>query len=235
MTDTQFQRTLLLFGSAGLARLRQSRVAVIGCGAVGSFAIEALARTGVGHIFLADGDTVQPSNINRQLCALHSTIGENKAQTLAARIHDICPDTRVIAYPDFIRPETLPDLLAFRPDFVIDAIDILPDKAGLICAVQQAGIPLVSSMGAALKTDPLSVRLAPLNQTSVCPLAARLRRLLKRQGADLTFPCVYSVEKPAAARDSGRQMGSLITLTGLFGLVLANTVILQLVKEPHNA
>lgn len=234
MADDQFQRTRLLLGEAGLNRLRAGTVAIVGCGAVGGFAIEALARVGVGRLILIDGDTVQVSNINRQLCATHQTVGQPKTEVLRQRIADICPDTQVITQTLFLNADNADALLAARPDFVIDAIDMIEDKAALIMACQAHNIPLASSMGAALKTNPAAIRTALMNQTSVCPLAARLRRLLKDRGARLDFPCVYSVEHPSAGREPGRQMGSLITITGMFGLTLANLAIQFLTRSRHD-
>lgn len=234
MTDHQFQRTQLLLGKVGLDRLRAGTVTVVGCGAVGGFAIEALARAGVGHLILIDGDTVQISNINRQLCATHKTAGQPKTEVLRQRIADICPDTQVITRTTFLNAGNADALLATRPDFLIDAIDMIEDKASLIMACQAHNIPLASSMGAALKTNPADIRTALINQTSVCPLAARLRRLLKERGARLDFPCVYSVEHPSAGREPGRQMGSLVTITGIFGLTLANLAIQFLTRGTHD-
>lgn len=234
MTDHQFQRTQLLLGKVGLDRLRAGTVTVVGCGAVGGFAIEALARAGVGHLILIDGDTVQISNINRQLCATHKTVGQPKTEVLRQRIADICPDTQVITRTTFLNADNADALLATRPDFLIDAIDMIEDKASLIMACQAHNIPLASSMGAALKTNPADIRTALINQTSVCPLAARLRRLLKERGARLDFPCVYSVEHPSAGREPGRQMGSLVTITGIFGLTLANLAIQFLTRGTYD-
>ncbi|MBQ7412827.1 MAG: tRNA threonylcarbamoyladenosine dehydratase [Alphaproteobacteria bacterium] len=231
MNCNQFQRTELLFGPQGLARLREASVTIVGCGAVGSFAIEALARSGVGHLTLIDGDTVSLSNINRQLCALHSTIGRFKVDVLKHRIKDICPDTQVDSFPVFLDDNNCADLFKHTPDFVVDAIDLLAGKVALIQYLQQKNIPFISSMGAALKTDFSKIKVAPLNQTSVCPLAARLRKLLKEKKLNLSFPCVFSTEKPVGDRQPGRQMGSLASMTGSFGLILANEVILALVKK----
>ncbi|MDY6407919.1 MAG: tRNA threonylcarbamoyladenosine dehydratase [Pseudomonadota bacterium] len=227
MTD-QFHRTKLLLGDEGLNRLRTAHVMVVGCGAVGGFAIEALARAGIGTLTLVDGDTAEESNINRQLCALHTTLDQYKTDIWLRRIHDICPDTSVNSFPIFFTTETAPSILSVKPDFVIDAIDTIKDKIALIVTLQQMHIPFISAMGATRKTDWRQIRIAPLNQTSVCPLAARLRKELKAQGADLSFPCVYSTEQPKNAQGPHRQMGSLITLTGTFGLVMANEVILRI-------
>lgn len=223
MGTDQFHRTRLLLGEDGLNRLRRSHVMVIGCGAVGSFAVEALARAGIGHLSLADGDTVQESNINRQLCALHSTLGQMKVAVLQQRISDICPDTHITTYNRFITPDTCDDFFHDIPDFVVDAIDSVPDKIALILYLQKHNIPFMSSMGAALKTDPSAIKTAPLNQTSVCPLAAKIRKAVKQAGADTSFPCVFSTEPPQPKQDT--ELGSLITITGCFGLMIANSVI----------
>ena len=228
MSLNQFQRTRLLLGDEGLNRLRAAHVMVVGCGAVGGFAIEALARAGIGRLTLIDGDKTEESNINRQLCALHSTLNQYKTEILKNRIKDICPNTDVQTYPLFLTRENADEILSQKPDFVVDAIDILKDKVALILALQEKKIPFISAMGAARKTDWRQIKISPLNQTKVCPLAARLRKELKAQGANLSFPCVYSVETPLAAQASNRQMGSLVTITGTFGLVIANEVILRI-------
>jgi len=231
METEQFYRTEMLLGSEGVNRLRKAHIAVIGCGAVGGFAIEALARAGIGKFTLIDGDTVEPSNINRQICALHSTIGQPKTEVLKNRIKDICPDTIVQVHTIFLSADNIEDLLSDRPDFVVDAIDILKDKIDLILWLEQKGIPFISSMGAARKTDWQKIKISALNQTSVCPLAAKLRKMLKSHNADLSFPCVYSTESPIAAQGPNRQMGSLMTITGQFGLIIANEVISRIVNN----
>ena len=225
MNFNQFQRTLLLLGESAFNRLRISHVTVVGCGAVGSFAIEALARAGIGHLTLIDGDTVAESNINRQLCATHETLGQLKTAVLAQRIHTICPETTVQTVDCFLDAENVKDLIPPNTTFIIDAIDTVAGKIPLILYAQNQNIPIISSMGAAMKTDFTQIKVAPLNQTRVCPLAARVRKMLKERGADLTFPCVFSTESPAGDHQPNRQMGSLVTITGLFGLILANEVI----------
>ena len=231
MSLNLFQRTRLLLGEAGFNRLRQAHVMVVGCGAVGGFAIEALARAGIGKLTLIDGDTVEESNINRQLCALNSTRGQYKTEVLKNRIGDICAETQVQTHPVFLTHENAADLLRDKPDFVIDAIDIFKDKVALIRTLQDHKIPFIYAMGAALKIDWSHIKVAPFNQTKVCPLAARLRKELKAQGVDLSFPCVYSDEEPRAAQGLNRQMGSLVTITGAFGLVIANEVILRIAQH----
>ena len=231
MNYNQFQRTLLLLGNSSFNQLRKAHVMIIGCGAVGSFAIEALARAGIGHLTLVDGDTVQETNINRQLCATHDTLGQLKTEVLKNRIYTICPDTQVSTFPLFFNKENAKEIFKTKPDFVIDAIDTLTDKTTLIAFLQKNNIPFISSMGAALKTDFSKIKVANLNQTSVCPLASRLRKLLKEQNADLSFPCVFSTEKPIKANGPDRQMGSLVSITGIFGLILANETILKLTQN----
>ena len=231
MKHKQFHRTVLLFGESSFQKLQRSHITIIGCGAVGSFACEALARAGIGHITLVDGDSVQESNINRQICATHHTIGQKKTAVLCERIHDICPETKVSVYNYFANNDNFDTVFQDRPDFVIDAIDVLQDKTDLIIYLQEQKIPFISSMGAALKTDPTQIRIALLNQTSVCPLAARLRRLLKDRQTDLSFPCIFSTEKPIGQQEKGRQMGSLVTITGIFGLISANEAINFIIKN----
>ena len=221
----RLHRTRLLFGETGVDKLRASTVMVVGCGAVGSFAAEALARTGVGHIVVVDFDNIDPTNINRQLFALDSTVGTPKVDVACARIHDINPDTRVTAYN--IRWDGATDV-DVRPDFVIDAIDDVPAKVALYKWCTKHNIPFISSMGAALKMDVTQVRIAPISQTCVCPLAARVRRAVRDM--DLPdFPVVFSSEPPAPVVGHAKNMGSNITVTGIFGLVAANYVIKNLV------
>ena len=221
----RLHRTHLLFGETGVDKLRASTVMVVGCGAVGSFAVEALARTGIGHIIVVDFDNIDPTNINRQLFALDSTVGTPKVDIACARIHDINPDTRVTAYN--IRWDGATDV-DVRPDFVIDAIDDVPAKVALYKWCTKHNIPFISSMGAALKMDVTQVHIARLSQTCVCPLAARVRRAVRDM--DLPdFPVVFSSEPPAPVVGHAKNMGSNITVTGIFGLVAANYVIKNLV------
>ena len=149
--EERYSRTARLIGEEGIRRLREASVLVMGVGGVGSYAAEAIARAGVGHITLMDGDTVQPSNLNRQLVALISTLGRNKAEVMADRIRDIDPDTEVTALPRFYRTDDDLDLEAF--DWVVDAIDDVDAKTALICRAKELGVNIVSAMGAAGKTD----------------------------------------------------------------------------------
>ncbi|MGA2496336.1 MAG: tRNA threonylcarbamoyladenosine dehydratase [Tepidisphaeraceae bacterium] len=246
MIPEQFQRIALLLGEEALACLAAARVAVIGLGAVGSYATEALARAGVGHLRLVDFDTVRPSNLNRQLLALHSTIGRKKIDIAAERVRDINPACDVQALDLFLHVETLAQALAPPLDLVIDAIDSFRPKVELLAACRQRNVRVLSSMGAAMRTDATAVRIAPLSAIGTCRLAARVRKALRRRDVPVDFECVYSVEPPAdslaAATDDPneptfrrgrvrRPLGTLPTITGIFGLTIAHRA-MQMLAGP---
>ena len=221
----RLHRIRLLLGDEAVAKLESATVMVVGCGAVGSFAIEALARSGVGNLILIDFDKVEVSNINRQLFALQSTIGTPKVDVARTRINDISSDIKVTTFNMFWDESSSPDV---RPDFVIDAIDSVPSKIALYRWCTTHNIPFVASMGAAQKTDMSMVKIAKLSKTTVCPLAARIRKLVRAENLP-DFPVVYSTQNPIK-NDSG-VLGSMITVTGNFGLHLANFVIQKLTSE----
>ena len=233
-----FMRTRLLIGDDALRRLRGAFVVVAGLGAVGGFAVEALARSGVGRLRLIDGDTVSPSNINRQILALHSTVGQKKSDLAARRVKDICPDCAVDARALFIRENDLTDVFADDPDFVVDAIDSLTDKVNMISFLRTREIPFISSMGAAMRTDLTQIRIGTPDKVTHCPLTAAVRQRLRRRGVPLDFPCVYSCEprdklpKPVRPEGAGEKdrtvMGSLPSVTAVFGLTAAHYVIKKL-------
>ena len=242
MQDERFARIELLIGAEALSRLTASFVTVVGLGAVGSYAVEGLARAGIGRLRLVDFDVVRQSNINRQLYALDSTVGTPKVDVARQRIADINPACAVETLRLFAHVETMGAILAGPPDLVVDAIDSVRPKIELITAVLDRGIRLVSCMGAALRTDPLCVRVGPLSETIRCPLARQIRRRLRRRGVSTDFPSVYSIEpvapgavekqgdpaKPAHTLVRGRTrtiLGSLPTLTGIVGLTAANEAI----------
>ena len=227
MTE-RFKRIRALVGDTAMKKLQNATVMVVGCGAVGSFAVESLARCGVGRIIIVDFDTVAESNINRQLIAQTSTINQPKVDIAAARIRDINPDADVVPIGAFFDENTKIDM---HPDFVIDAIDTIDSKIALYRWCATRNIPFAASMGAALKTDPAQIRVAPISKTSVCPLAARVRKIVRESGlAD--FPVVYSVEIPnRAAAMPGRVFGSIITVTGAFGLRLADIAIKYIIES----
>lgn len=221
----RLHRITLLLGEKAVSKLKQSTVMVVGCGAVGSFAIEALARCGIGHIILVDFDKVEKSNINRQLFALDSTVGQPKVDIAQKRIYDINPDIVVDAFDMFFDENNVPDV---KPDFVIDAIDTVQSKIALYKWCANNNIPFISSMGAARKTDSTKIKIANISKTSVCPLASKIRGQIR--GLNLPdFPTVYSIESATAQENGGREFGSIITVTGVFGLMLADYVIKKLI------
>ena len=220
----RLHRVRLLLGDMAVKKLQTKTVMVVGCGAVGSFAIDALSRSGVGNIILVDFDVVEQSNINRQLFALHSTIGRPKVDVAAARIADISPDINVQNFNMFWDGASNPDV---APDFVIDAIDSVPSKIALYRWCVAHNIPFIASMGAAQKTDMTQIKIDKLSKTTVCPLASRIRKLVRNENLP-DFPVVYSTQSPIK-NDTGT-LGSIITVTGDFGLRLANFVITELTK-----
>lgn len=243
--DNWRSRTALLWGEDGAGRIAEASVLVAGVGAVGSMAVEALARSGVGTLALVDFDCVEPSNVNRQLCALSSTVGRRKCDVAAARVADINPSCSVTAVCARIPCDTegAASFLreAGRFNVIVDAIDDVEAKASLIAAAIGAGVPVVSSMGAARRFDPTRVRCGALGEVTGCPLAKSLRRALRErfeamgQGMrpdtipDSSLVCVYSTEPPARhPRVEGlppRAMGSSICVTGAFGLCAANAAL----------
>ncbi len=244
----QFTRTQQLIGSEALKKIKDAKVAVFGLGAVGSFAIEALARTGVGSFNLIDFDKIDPSNINRQIYALHSTLGIKKATLAKNRIKDINPDCIVQIHDSFVNAKSLETLLSQDIDVVIDAIDGLNSKVNLICKAKEKNLIVVSSMGAAGKTDASMIKKGDIFKTSICPLARFVRRRLRRRGISKDIKCVYSEEEvknniriasseleqeSSLEEDHGRKrppLGSVPYITGIFGLMVANIVIDEITK-----
>ena len=216
--NERYSRTLKLIGEEGLSRLKNSSVLIVGVGGVGSFAAEAIARAGVGNITVMDGDTVQPSNLNRQLIALTSTLGRNKAEVMAERINDINPETSVTALARFYKEDDELDLTAF--DWIIDAIDSVDAKTALIKTAIEKDVNIVSAMGAAGKFD-TQFKIADISKTSTCPLAKVMRKRLREEGIE-HLPVVYSEEKPVP-RDG--DLGTLSYVPGSAGLCLAGYVI----------
>lgn len=222
--DDRYSRTGKLIGEEGLSRLRAASVLVVGVGGVGSYAAEAVARAGVGKITLMDGDIVQPSNLNRQLVALTSTLGRNKAEVMAERIRDIDPATEVTALGRFYEENDQLDITAY--DWVIDAIDSVFAKTALIRTATEKGVNIVSAMGAAGKFD-TQFRVADISKTSTCPLAKVMRKRLREEGIE-HLPVVYSEEKPVP-RDG--DLGTLSYVPGSAGLCLAGYVIRSIVSQ----
>ena len=233
------ERTELLLGEEKLAMLRRANVLVVGVGGVGAYAAEMIARAGVGRMTIADADTVAASNINRQLVALHSTIGQPKAEVLAARLRDINPAIELTVVNEYIRDERTYELLdSARFDYVVDAIDTLSPKLALIVATLQRGYPLVSSMGAGAKTDPTRLEIADISKTHHCPLAHMLRKRLHKAGIRNGFRAVFSAEPIREGamiiceeRNKKSNVGTISYLPAIFGIGCASVVIRGLIGE----
>lgn len=250
----RFSRISRLIGEEKLALLQRSRITLVGLGAVGSYALEALARSGIESFRLVDFDTVHPSNINRQLLALDSTVGKSKVEVARQRVLDINPRCRVELRQLVAGKDTLNEIFSRNSssssaggetEMLVDAIDSLYSKADILEYAWNRGIPSISSMGAALRSDPSRIRIDDLMNTRMCPVAKKMRLLLRRRGVSRGITAVYSTEEvifdyqsadrtplgnsqkdfQKAHRDPRHVLGSLPTLTGIFGLYLANTVI----------
>ncbi|MDD4817187.1 MAG: tRNA threonylcarbamoyladenosine dehydratase [Victivallaceae bacterium] len=191
-----FERTELLIGNDGLEKLRKSRVLVVGIGGVGAFAAEFVVRSGVGAITLVDGDMVSDSNLNRQLPALHSTVGRSKVAVMRDRLLDINPELEITVFDMFVDAGSIGGILDAGFDFVIDAIDTVRAKTALIMGALERHCGLVSSMGAAGKLDPSKIELAMLEKSHHCPLARAVRHSVREAGGDCRFPVVFSAEEP---------------------------------------
>ena len=196
MGDERFNRLVPLIGQDDFYKLSQSRVLVLGLGGVGSYAVEALARSGVGHLVLIDFDEIALHNINRQIQALSSTVGQKKVQVMAARVQEINPAAEVKALCQRVTPENVARFFNQPSDCVIDAIDDVPGKIALIKYCREQGIPLISAMGTGNKLDISRLRIEDISQTSVCPLCRSVRRKLREIGIENGVTVVYSDEEP---------------------------------------
>lgn len=197
----QFERTCLTFGRENMEKIFASRVIVFGIGGVGSYVVEALARSGVGAIDIVDDDTVCLSNLNRQLFALHSTVGKDKVDAAQERILDINPECTVTKHKVFFMPETAGQFDFSLYDYVIDCIDTVTGKLAIILKAKEAGVPVISSMGAGNKVEPAKLQVADISKTSVCPLARVMRGELKKRGIK-HLKCVFSTEKVIPPQES---------------------------------
>ena len=216
-------------------------------GAVGGNAVEALARAGVGHLKLVDFDTVSVTNLNRQILALNSTIGKKKVDLAVERVRDINPRCTIEPVDCFVDKDNMESILSPKPDILVDAFDSIGPKIEVIEYCVKNEIPIISSMGAALKRDPSKIKQGDLFETSGCSLARRLRKQLRRRGINKGVPCVYSTETPEFTFKSPEEeeyqedlnvrgkrrmvLGSMPTITGIFGLTIANWVIEFLIKD----
>ena len=231
------QRTEFLLGKDKMQRLRSSHVLVVGLGGVGAYAAEMICRAGVGQMTIVDADTVQPSNINRQLPALHSTQGRLKAEVLADRFKDIHPDLQLHVLAEYLKDERIPELLdSAKFDFVVDAIDTVAPKCYLIYNALQRRLPIVSSMGAGAKSDITQVRFADLWETYHCGLSKAVRKRLQKMGMKRKLPVVFSTEQANAdavilvddEKNKKSTAGTVSYMPAVFGCYLAEYVIRKL-------
>lgn len=236
MANNWLERTELLLGQESVKKLSNKHVLVIGLGGVGAYAAEQICRAGVGKLTIADGDIIQPSNINRQLPALHSTIGKPKAETLGKRLKDINPNVELTIIQEYLRDERLTQLLSNNFDYVVDAIDTLSPKVFLIHDAIKFGHKVVSSMGSGGKLDPTQVKISDISESYGCPLARILRKRLHRLGIREGFKVVYSAEKvpehamkPCEGEPNKKTtIGTISYMPPLFGCMIASVVIRDL-------
>ncbi len=237
MVEEQFVRTALLLGEEGVARLKRAKVAVFGIGGVGGFAVEALARAGVGAFLLVDSDRICVSNINRQIIADWNTVGRYKTKVMQERIASVNPDAEVETRECFFLPENADSFDFSGWDYIVDAVDTVSAKLEIIVRAKEAGVPVISCMGAGNKLDPTRFEVADLYETSVCPLARVMRRELKKRGID-SCKVVYSREEArtplegmlSQEESGGRRSvpGSVSFVPSVAGLVAAGEVIRDL-------
>ena len=229
----EFSRSILVLGNDSIEKLASSRIIVFGLGGVGGYVVEALARTGVGHLDLVDNDEVSLSNINRQIYALHSTVGKDKVDVAHARVLDINPNCIVRKHKIFYLPETADQINLSEYDYVVDCIDTVSAKIELVMRANEANVPIISSMGTGNKLDPSKLRIADISKTSVCPLARVMRQELRKRGIN-HLKCVFSTEEPATASiDSGSRHvpGSVAFVPSVAGLMLSGEVIKDLIRS----
>ena len=235
----QYSRTRLLLGDAGMEKLKNAKVAIFGLGGVGGYVAEALARSGVGALELIDHDTVSPTNLNRQIFALRSTVGMDKVEAARKRIEDIDPHIQITARKVFYCPDTADQFDFSQYDYVVDAIDTVTGKLALITAAQAVGTPIISSMGTGNKLDPTRFQIADITKTSVCPLARIMRKECAKRGIR-HLKVLFSTEGPVPAAidlsdeelPEGRRAlpGSVAFVPAAAGLIIAGEVIKDLIK-----
>lgn len=232
----ELSRTALLLGDDAMERLKNATVAIFGVGGVGGYVAEALARSGVGKLVLTDNDVVSVSNINRQIIALHSTIGRPKVEVLGERLKDINPDIKLELHQSFYLPETHDDYDFEAYDYVVDCVDTVAAKIDIIMESKAAGTPVISSMGAGNKLDPARFEIADIYKTSVCPLARVMRYEMKKRGVK-RLKVVFSKETPmkvsAPLEDNARRSipGSIAFVPAAAGLVLAAEIVKDLSED----
>ena len=226
--ESQFEREIRLIGEGGLKKLKNSKVIVFGLGGVGSYVVEALARSGIGNLALVDADKVCLSNLNRQLVALHSTIGQLKVDVAQNRIQDINSECVVTKFPMFYLPETADEIDLSEYDYIVDCIDTITAKIELTVRSQAIGVPIISCMGTGNKLDPARLQIADISKTSVCPLARVMRLELRKRGIN-HLKCVFSTEEPI--RTGMSEPGSSAFVPSTAGLLIASAVVRDLLAE----
>lgn len=234
----QFTRTEMLLGSEAVHKLKQCRIAVFGIGGVGGYTVEALARSGVGTLDLIDNDTVSITNINRQIIALHSTVGMNKTEAAKKRLLDINPNIKINTYNTFFTPENSGEFNFSQYDYIVDAIDTVSGKIELAVQADKANVPIISSMGAGNKLDPTRFEVSDIYKTSVCPLARVMRRELKKRNIR-KLKVVYSKEEALSPKcesdeDSGMKRqtpASIAYVPSVVGLIIAGEVINDITSQ----
>ena len=224
--NEQFSRTAQLIGEENVKNLFFKHVIVFGCGGVGGFVVEALARSGIGKISLVDNDSVNTSNINRKIIALHSTVGKQKVDVLKNRILDINPNCQVFTFNTFFLPENSHSFDFSQYDYVVDAVDTVTAKIEIIKKSKDANVPIISSMGTGNKLNPLAFKVADISKTNVCPLARVMRNELKKRGIS-KVKCVYSEELPVIQTQTP---ASIAFVPSVAGLLIASEVIKDLMK-----
>ena len=229
----ELEREAALLGNDAIERLQASCVAIFGLGGVGSYAAEAIARSGVGKILLVDNDVVSKSNINRQLCALQSTVGRKKVDVVAERLLDINPDLIIERRYDFVLPENISSFDFSSIDYIIDAIDTVSAKLAIAESAQRLGVPMISSMGTGNKLDPTALTVTDISKTTVCPLARVMRRELKKRGI-AHLKVVFSTEEPKRANFEGEGKippASVAFVPSVAGLIAAGEAVKTLIAD----
>lgn len=235
MISEEFSRTAYVYGEEAVEHLKNAKVAVFGVGGVGGYICEALCRAGVGHIDIFDRDLVSVSNINRQIIALHSTVGRPKVEVMRERMLDINPNCEITAYNVFYLPENADEFDLSKYDYIADAVDTVAAKLEIASRAYRLGVPVIAAMGAGNKTDPTRFEVADINDTAVCPLARVMRRELKARGIK-KYKVVYSKEEPRKSGvtdpETGKAIpGSLSFVPSAVGLIMAGEIVNHLVKH----
>lgn len=228
----EFNRTAMLIGEDNVKKLSHASVALFGLGGVGSYCAEALARCGIGKIMIVDCDVVSRSNINRQLCALQSTVGRYKTEVVAERLLDINPDIKLDARCERLTPDNIDTFDLARYDYIIDAIDTVSAKLALVEKAQELGVPMISSMGTGNKTNPSALTVSDISKTSVCPLARVMRRELKKRGI-YKLKVIFSTEEPKTPTQNDEKKAppaSIAFVPSVAGLLAASEAVKEMLS-----